>query len=503
MKRILQWVFVVSLAILLYERLQISLTRFFDVDEFTYLHWGADVARGMRPYIDFFLFMPPGFFSLLTPLLWIFWGKADVVIVARLLHVGIFVGLLFVVAHLFASVRSKTWRLLPVVILAFLPLPYDKFLEIRPDNLSTLLSIGGLSLAIGALMHSGQKQGRLWFWSGVCYSASLLVLPKTLPMVAVALVVALLWWMWGDRKNKGNRGKTVGLFGVGLVVPFVLFGFWVLSLGDIGRVWYSLTKLPFEANLISKTFIMEPHLFFFPNSLFYGGPGVTWGLLVNHAVWLIGLSVFLVRLFTPWVTASGDKKMVRVEMLLAGSFLLEILAFVQFFPLKHSQYLIPIAVFISFYAADGLMLFFKWIERTWGDRLTVVGVVAVLILMVVTTGDVNQIKQTWTNSIQLAQLRTLQTMIAPNEEVFDLEGRLMFWKHSYPICCLPMGQFLPFLTRKLQPIRDSLEEHRTTYIFQGDTRRLDILAPADLTYIKSHYQPVVGWGEGLWERKQP
>lgn len=444
-----------TLLVLLVFRLQISLTRFFDVDEFTYLHWAGDVVRGQKPYVDFFLFIPPGFLWFLSPIVRVFWENPDVLIAGRIVAFLIFLGILGGLGYLGVITRGKKHALLSMIILAFLPMPYDKLLEIRPDNLALLISLMGLI---------SQIRGKN-FWAGMAYSVSLLILPKTIPMVVVALLVT--------RKHFLS-------FLLGLFVPFAVFGLWVLSLGDFGKVWYSLTRLPFEANQIGKYFIMEPHLFFFPNMAFYGGAGVTLGLIANHAVWIIGILAGVIALFIQWSAA---------ELLLSGSFFALVYSYVEFFPLKHSQYLIPIAVFISFYAATAL------------SKLKEPVIFLILVLFVYIAWDVNRIKLTWTNTVQITQMRELVSMIPKESEVFDLEGRLVFWKNSYPICCLPMGSFLPLLSRKSPSLSNILETHKTPYIFQGDTRRLDLLAPADLTYITSHYRQVSGWGEALWQRK--
>lgn len=458
MKKIVSGVFFLTLVLLLFFRLQISLTRFFDVDEFSYLHWAADVARGQRPYADFFLFIPPGFFWVMAPVVRMFWGSTDVFLAGRMLSFVIFLGILGALGYLWRITRGRKYSLLPPIILAFLPLPYDKFFEIRPDNLSTFFALGGMLLAARAV----------WFWAGISYALSILILPKIVPMVFVVFCIAL--WK-----------KQLVRFTSGFFLPILGFGLWALTLGDFSAVWYSLTKLPFEANQISRMYTMEPHLFFFPNSSFYGGPGITVGLIVNHAVWLLGISAGIIALLTRWTA---------VEFLVSGSFFALVYSYVEFFPLKHSQYLIPIAVFVSFYAAGAL------------SRLKEPLLFFILALMVFVAWDVNKIKLTWTNTVQMNQMNQLISIIPKEAEVFDLEGRLVFWKNSYPICCLAMGSFYPFLSRPPRRLRDELEKRQTQYLFQGDSRRFTALPPQDLRYIETHYTPVSGWGEALWRRNE-
>lgn len=477
----------ILLVYIMYWRWQVSQTRFFDVDEFSYLHWAANLAHGQRPYTDFFMFFTPGFLWFFAPLFVLFSHSASVFIAARVVSFGIFSGILVLLWFLFAKTRNRTWALLPVVLLAFLPMPFDKFLETRPDNLSTLLAIAGLVLEVYALSH---KNNKFWFWSGFCYMASLVVFAKTLPFVAVGVLIALI------NTRKRITGELV-VFIKGLCVPLGVFLLWVLTLGDIPKAWYSLTKLPFEANTFGKFTIMEPHLFFFPNGSFYGGSAtVTIGLILNHAIWFIGIVTGVVRLFTPFIGGKGERKNVLIEVLISGVFLLSVIGYVQFFPLKHSQYLIPIAIFIAYYCADFLAVVFERMDSFVLIAFILIG----SWVFASATISVNQVKLSWSNVAQLTQARLLISSIPTSAQVLDLEGRMVFWKDAYYICCVPFGSFTQYLTQPPIPVEQVLEAKNIPYIFQGDSNRLSILSSDAQRYIRSHYTPVKGWGETFWER---
>lgn len=461
-----RWAAIFLLVFLLWWRWQVSQTRFFDVDEFSYLHWAAELVKGQRPYVDFFMFFTPGFLWLFAPLVKLFWMSADVFLAARIVSFVIFLSIVSSLRYLWGITRGWKHALLPAIILAFLPMPYDKFLEVRPDNLATLLAMIGVIGEIRAI-RGGKKLW--WFVAGVFYSLSLLVFVKTLPFAVVGAIVAII----------ARRSRV---FLAGLAVPTALFFLWAATLGDFGLVWYSLTKLPFEANMIGKLAIMEPHLFFFPNPAFYGAWGMTLPLIANHAIWILGIVMGVYRFFTPFGLA---------EWLTSGTFLLLVFGYVQFFPLKHSQYLIPIAVFIAYYAADAL----KKIGKIW-----VMGVIGGLLILA--TIQTNQPKLAWTNTMQIAQMRTLTKTIDPDAEVLDLEGRMLYWKDAYVICCVPFGQFEGFLSRRPEVLRAVLEKKRSPYIWQGDTGRLTTVSWEDQQYVRQRYVPVDGWGEKLWKRKE-
>ena len=220
----------------------------------------------------------------------------------------------------------------------FLPLPKDKFLEVRPDNLVMFVGLIAMICQIG-WMEKNTKN--LAFWAGIYYGLSLIILPKIMPQIIVACLVALFF------------RRHLGTFVIGLVVPLVGFFLFQVgiakNMGEISTLWYSLTTLPFEVNKIAQQFPMQPDLFFYPNSTYYGVGGWSLGLIANHGIWIIGLLMGSVGL----VTSYRPK-----DFLISGTMFLYILTFMYGYPLRHAQYLIPIAVFVSLYVADG-------VEHVW------------------------------------------------------------------------------------------------------------------------------------------
>ena len=214
----------VLLLFLLYWRWRVGLTRFLMWMSFR-TSIGLQILPGERPYTDFFLFITPGFLWFFAPLIKLFSFQASVFLAARVVSFILFLGMLGLLTILFGATRGWRWALLPAVLLSFLPMPYDKFFEVRPDNLATLLAFGGMVLEVVALRRK-KKSTRFWFWSGFCYMASLVVLAKTLPFLLVGAIFA-----WRHDKNKA--------FFTGLSVPLGNF-FSPPDSGDPAKVWYSL-----------------------------------------------------------------------------------------------------------------------------------------------------------------------------------------------------------------------------------------------------------------------
>ena len=289
----------------------------------------------------------------------------------------------------------------------------------------------------------------------------------------------------------------------GTVLPFFLFFFWVVFvIRDIDLVRYSLTTLAFEVNKMSRYYFMEPHLYFFPTAQFFGGEGITIGLLVNHAIWMIGICMGAVRLLTPWLSPDTSKARVYAEGIMASLFFILVYLYMYYVPLKHPQYLIPIAVFIAFYASDVFVLFLHAIEK----HIRPIGVLVVLAVLgvgaVTVSRETEAIKMTHTNTGQMNELVSLEKEIPQDAQVVDLEGRLFNRTYAYPLCCLPFGAFEQFITRRPPSLQTVLEEKKMTYVYQGETNRVSVLSGEDQGYLSQYYEAVDGFNGALLKRKE-
>lgn len=478
----------VLLFIFLSWHFRLGMIRYFDADEFAHLSWAYQMLSGRRPYVDFLFFYPPGFHVFLMTA-FVFGSGIAPILVSRVFAFIVFVFLIGVTMFLFWLMRRSWVAILAGAILAFLPMPFDKFLEIRPDTLAMFFAIVGMVFQILASQDHLLQSRKRWSWiiAGFFYGLSLLVLPKTLPQVGIAIAVAIFT-------------KNIRPLLLGLLLPLMIFGLWVLTLGNIDQVIYSLITLPLEAKKISETFIMMPDLFFYPNTIFYGASGWSRGLIVNHAIWVIAILVGVYRLVVPF--SAGDKKTVWSEFLIAATFFAHVIFYVLIAPLKHTQYLIPISVFVAFYAADAIDMIWKNIIGVKKPAAAVF-----LILFIVGLGflgnvfiEVSQPKLAWTNADNLQQLATLYHAIPTSEYVLDLTGATLYYKHPYVACCNEFGQFIPYLSRPLPSLTKALVDTGTKYVYQGGLDRLSTLLPQDKEYITSRYLPHPAiWG--LFVRK--
>jgi 4-amino-4-deoxy-L-arabinose transferase-like glycosyltransferase len=483
------------LAYLLYWRWQVSHLRFFDVDEFSHLHWAAQLVRGERPYVDFFTYFSPAFMWTLAPLFWFIGVSSQIFIAARVVEFGIFLLLLCVLFFLFGYTRSWRWAILPVIILAFLPMPYDKFLEIRPDTIATLFACFGILTEVVAIEKKGERTCWWWFIAGFFYSLSLVFLLKMVPFVIVGIGIAILV------SHQGKTIQNLKAIIVGLLIPMAGLFSWGVFTGTWYVMWRALIIMPFEIfNNLND--YMAPFLLFYPNTSFYGGIAreITIGLVVNHAVWVCGILVGTYRLLTPFVTGQGNRERSQVELLLGLIFFLTIVGYEKFFPAKFAQYLIPVAVFIAYYAADGISLFFEWLVRVGGYVPLVIVMGGFVYVLAAVTQSVNLPKIHRVNVGQLVEFDQLLHTVPLSARVVDLDGRMLFWADGYSVCCLPFDYYLPYIKNAPQSLAPYLATHPADYLYDGNSGRLADLLPENTAYIKSHFAPVPGFGGRLLKR---
>lgn len=489
---ILSIVTVIFLFLLLFARLDLGLLRYFDADELAYLHWAHNVFTGRLPYRDFFFYVPLGFLWFLAPLF--LWVKGSAILsVSRVIAFVIFVLLGAIVGMVLRQIRKPVYvfeslwvLLLPASVLAFLPLPSDKMLEMRPDTIATVVAFVGLYLQI--LWFERQEKKFAW-WSGVAYGASLLLLPKSLPQVAVATAVACI-----VAPQISKRFSQLYIFLLGIGIPLCIFGAWILvvsrNASDMQLILYSLTKLPLEVNKIGQLFPMQPDLFFYPNNIYYGVGGWSRGLIANHTIWMIGLLFGMGRFITPWI-AGKNKIGAWIEILVGGTFLAYIVTFIYGYPLRHAQYLIPIAVFVSMYVGD--MIWSIWSRlgrRGWASSIFVIGYMVCIVVLMGVSAEVNSPKRLWTNTEDIHTLEFALRTIPKDSYVLDLVGATIYFRDSAYGCCLPLGQYTQFLSRPINVLSDGLQATKPMYVYQGRLFRLHDITSKDRQYIEANYKPL-------------
>lgn len=491
-KRLLIVLEIVVLAVLIFWHFKLGLVRYFDADEYAHLHWGYSLSVGERPYTDFFYLFPPFFLYPIAALFKIFGRTTEAILNARMFIFIIFLassGILFLLAK---KLRGTNFALLTLIFFAFLPLPFDKLIEVRPDLLAAGLAILGLFLFIKG--NEGDK--RLFFFSGLSYAASLGFVPKTIFFLVPVGIVFLISQLSSLSHLRRDGRKNALLFFLGMLpVGLLLLGM-ILSFGNLPFSLYSMTKM---ASDVTKTlgvkFFMRPDIFFYPNDTYYGFGGWSVPLAVNLLIYFLA-SVWGIGRFISSLSHRDGKECMR-EFLVAGTFFANLVAFVDFYPLKHAQYLIPVAPFIAFYFADlwesavnKLPLDFAR-GRLKSLKLLKTGTtLALLVFLVLVSIQMNQKKAAWVNTPTFGKINDLMRIVSADAPIFDLTGESVVFKNGYYFCCLPYGQYEESLYFKLPDIEKELTKRNTNYIYLGTVTRLNEIPLRHAKYIIENFVPV-------------
>jgi len=415
-------------------------------------------------------------------------------IAGRIMMYGIFLSLAIAASALFWEMRKSWIAVVIPLLLVFLPLPSDKFLEIRPDTLAMLFVVIGLWIQMRCMNRMISSRTRIvsLLFAGACFATSLLVSQKMLTLVGVSLLGFVGW----SRMRVGQRSITsrmsfidiAAFFGGGVLIALCA-SIWFATLGNFSLIWYSLVTLPFEANKLSVLFPVAADFFFRPNDVIYGTGGYHIGYWLNLAIWVFGILIAVFRFVT--AVTFQDSKTVWQETILSVNFILSILFFVHVMPMKHAQYLIPLAVFVVFYVADGLYLYWKENQKTIVHQAGAAVVFGVLLyLLFIGYRLVNEPKHYWGHENQRVQLETILKTIPTTEYLLDFECISLYYPTPYYITCMPVGQITPFLSLTIPTVRERIEETNTHYIYQGPWHRTQELLPEDRDYIAKRFTAI-------------
>ena len=307
-RKIVQIVVLLTIGVVGLMRLQLSLTRSFDPDEFAYLHWTWLVVRGYLPYRDFFFYILPGFPWLLSPILRLAGDSTNFLIAVRVLMVisyGLCAGVVYKMTRdilrwipAYAGMTVFAPLLATLIFLTF-PVTIDKTIDVRPDMVMLLFYFGSI-----LLLFQPQKarpfEARLLL-SGMLFGGSVLMLPKI-----VFGLPALLYILYSQNYIRPGlalrqaQGKHQGVAFGTRIFPWIT-GCTLVGLGFLGylainnlipQAVTSITKDSLAVTVGKGSF--SPLLLLSPYPLIYlasGGVSLPWA--VNTGIWIVGLAGLL------------------------------------------------------------------------------------------------------------------------------------------------------------------------------------------------------------------
>ncbi|MCU0822651.1 MAG: hypothetical protein MUC95_09315 [Spirochaetes bacterium] len=472
------------------EKYKLGLVRYFDVDEVMYPNWSYHVLQGQRPYIDFMLITTPLYILSLIPI-FIFQSGTDPIITARIFAfvVSLFSALSLI--WLFWEMRKSWTAIFAGLLYLVSPMPSDKFLEIRPDNLAMLLFLIGLILQVKSM----KKISRIYsFFSGFLYTMSFLTVQKTVPYILIS--VAFFIFQKLKLYIRGKKDNSIQYFMIGLSLPLLMFILWALTTGKPGLIFYSIFKLPIEAAQMFKARDLRLY-YFYPNISYYGSASIGLGIIYNHAVWILGIIMAFIRL----INIPLHRKKNSLQELLIPILLISSLVSYYFSPINFPQYLIPAGIFICICFTD--LIFALWIFQKKKILLNLIFtllIIAFIYISYKTSVITNWPKYGWDNKTNLSKYKRIYDLIPKNEYILDLEGSTIYYPYPYYVCCLPFEDFRHYMSISLPSIRESLIKTNTKYIYQGPYDSIRWLSPDDKKYIYENYENKEN-GE-LWIKKK-
>lgn len=467
------------IGIFLYGHLKLGLERFLDLDESAHLHWSFNASRGLVPYKDFFYVFTPFYLYFIAPIVLLTGKTFTYVVSARILSFAIFclgVIFLFLIAK---RTKNLLFALFTVLAFAYLPLPADKWIEVRPDGLGTVLALAGTWLMVKAI--AGKAN---YFWAGLFMSLGFVVNPKTVFYLVSVLIVLVF----------AKRVKRLSFF-LGVTIPVLVLVLLFFFFGDFRRAFYLTFILQKKAGeLFVWKFPMRADLFFYPHDIYYGWFGYNFNYLANLLIYLLAIITAIIRLVSFLSEETREKAAIR--LFLALLLLTNIAAYIKFFPLKYTQYLIGVSPWVAYFFADFVFGVWDWIKKrklAW-KMVYMVLLLVFIVLAAFEGGKMNEIKASRTNADSVRFLEEAQKTFAEDEYIFDLTGASLFYKDPYYVCCLPYGEYFEVLRIGLPNfnLEEALRQHEVKHIFTQFPERVRVLPEQHRLILSKYYTNIPG-----------
>ena len=471
-ERTLPYIPLVAIILVMAGRFHLGLIRMFDPDEFSHIHWSYLVFAGKRPYVDFFFYIVPTFQWMLAPFFLLPHTPFLVIlfrIVAFLLY-GATALVLYRIARL--AVKNTFWSMLAVLAYTVFPMTLDKTIDVRPDTLMMLLFLVSVFLLVDRKPLTAKRA----FICGMSLSLSFLTMSKM-----VFAIPAVMYLLFAERRR---ITRTAFLWGVaGVFAPPLVFVLYLFVTGiGLVRAATALTQWAFAVNLGKEPF--SPMKTLSPWPLVYidqGGPSFPW--ITNIVLWITGViglpalmkSHWRIGIFSLLFTTGG-------------------VIFFLFFPVPYVQYFIPLSAVVCLSTAAFGERLVSFVSRylppryefvRWSLLVLVPG--ALLVSFVVQYSA--RLPLGGSNKEQLEAIRSVLTVVKPDEPVYDRTGEYIFRPDSYFICCHPYAEFVDHLSIRVPNLRESLVETKTKYILLDQKGYVFWHPkPDDLDFILTNYQ---------------
>ncbi len=402
-----EWVLLIALLVPLLIsiglRVLLLFNRWFDPDEYAYLHLGWMVMNGYVPYRDFFEPHTPGLWYLLAPLAWLFDESSAYLFAGRLVICLVTFAIFFMVYRLSDTGASRAAPLFSVLLLNVEITFVWRTLEVRPDQ---IMILGWL---LGAWLLIRPREAiprRAYCASGACVGIGLLFSPKAL--FAIGSLGGALLLLRPVGRVRAPAWRDLLLFAVLSLTPLACLLLWMWS-RDEG--W------PFL--LVQQAFLYSVD---YPEH--FSGFRFFYPALVSTPVFLACAGVGLV-LATQKFRHAPEEQERRRFVILAASTLGAALAHFVFIPAPYSQGLLPLITFLSILGGECGGWISKAVAGTvGGDRRRVLAIGLAVVFMAgsfhaLTSIASQQQPLTRTNREYIEWLMGVQRVTARSDAILD------------------------------------------------------------------------------------
>lgn len=497
------------LLFLLYFRYQEAITRSLSYDEYSHFHFVYLLSRGKIPHKDFFSVYSPVFHLTLYPIFKYFGEKYLVLTLSRVVVFFYFLLCLvftFGISRFFLSLFSS---FMVVLIAAAYPLPIEKALEVRPDNLMVMLCLGGMYFMLRGFLDSSTSQEAIrppprclrclnFFLAGVLFMLSFLVMTKIIFTIGGFLLSVILFVLLDEKaRKKVQEGALLFFAGGFLVLAIFIIALWYLGIltEAIPSIFIYSAKIVSALRFGSE---LHPLFWFYPNDAIYGTyKGLSW------YVSTVFILIALVGVGTSFLKMKRNRFYVRRLLL----FFPMIVSFAYLYMVvrPYHQYLLPFLAFVPFFIVFALedVLGFFWGKIPGVKYLVFFFFMALSILSMQESW---QVKKRWYDDKDRKFIQYILTHTKPDDRFWPGSGHI-FRLDGYYVYYSTYFEFLPSLKRKLPSLIPMLEERQTKYLWVSTGALLKRTWPFDnmevdplVNWIKENFKP--SDYPDLWVRKE-
>jgi hypothetical protein len=393
----------------------VAIEKWFNIDEFAYVHWGWLIRQGQRVGVDFFVTHFPLIGAVTSLPFWALGSDPAAIFYARLLMVPLFGCVCFAAYCINSHVSSIAGFLAPIFLCGNAVLILS-ITEIRPDSLAIALFLA----ASGILLSGGKRPAAIAFSSGILFVLSILSSEKTLVYCPAILFACWVKLQIAAPEERKKTTLNLSVAAVGAAVSILITTIYILHAHSLSfwlDQWLPYAKLHEHSypgsrwaglRLLASVCLYEPVLTLF----------AAWTLIRvmhrrqnarNRCFYFHPVLAFLVAFL-----ATGGLSLV-----------------IQKFPFRYSE--IPFAVALSLLAAVGVAYVgedLQAISKGRARTLWVSSLAASMVLFAASNiwAEIKMAERG--NSQQLQTLRLLGKISLPSDCVYDNSGGAIARPHA-------------------------------------------------------------------------